>query len=322
MKKMTMLRSRVSKATAKKNRYEFGVLQGRVRTTMIASTKQELLVAYRRGAKYLRKREQAAGLGKRQPKVLHDLPGGKRCQFGKDFAGKQIARLLAAQLGVDEKTMQADAKFAESVETIVKNCGPAAKQAIFAAKRPAKRKAIMELSRTSAERQRYRVEGFLAGCFKSIKIQGDDPVFDTVEFKEVPSRLCRARGSLNVCCILLNGPIPPGSAITAECLVLVKRCRRAANLLGRFLSTQTSTKLIVPASLCRERVQPILDCRDVRGQEVGRARAALKLTIKSVWDYPEMQRRRMSAKPSELARTRKELATIIGTAKAILTSNT
>lgn len=283
---------------------------------------QQLLLTYRRGAKYLRKREQAAGVGKRQPKVLHDLPSGKRCLFGKDPAGKQIARLFAKRFGVDEKTMQADAKFAEAIETIVNNCGTTATQALFSVKRPASRKSIMELSRTSAERQQYRIEGFLAGRFKSIQIQGNDNVFDTVAFKEVPSRLCRARGSLNVCCCLLNGPKPPGSEITAECLVLVKRCLRAANLLSRFLTTRTSEKVIVPKSLCRERVQPILDRRKVRGYVVGRARAALKLTIKSAWDYPEMQRRGMSANPSELARTRKELATIIGTAKAILTSNT
>jgi hypothetical protein len=282
----------------------------------------QFLLIYRRGAKYLRKREQAAGLGTRQPKVVLALPDGKRCKFSKDSAGKQIASRLAERHGIDQKTMQADAKFAEAVETIVKNCGRQAMQAIFSASRPANPKAIMELSRTSAERQRYRVEGFLAGRFKSIKIQGDDPVFDTVEFKEVPSRLWRARGQLNVCHRLLNGTIPLAPSITVECLVLVKLCLRAANLLGRFLTTRSSKKLAVPESLCRERVQPILACRRVRGQEVGKARAALMLTIKSIWNYPEMQRRGISANASELARTRKELATIIGTAKAILTSNT
>ena len=282
----------------------------------------QLLLTYRRGAMYLRKREQAAGLGKIEPKDLHALSGGKSCMLGKDSAGKQIARRLAERLGMTEKMLQADAMFAEAVETIVKNCGEPAMQAIFNAKRPAKRKAIMELSRTSAERQQYRVEGLLAGCFKSIQIQGDDPVFDTVAFKEVPSRLCRARGQLNVCHRLLTGPVPPAPSITVECLTLVKLCLQAANLLGRFLTTRSSKKPKVPKSLCRQRVQPILDCRRVRGQEVGKARAALKLTIKSVWDYPKMRRLGMSANPSELARTRAELATIIGTAKAILTFNT
>ena len=85
--------------------------------------------------------------------------------------------------------MQADAKFAEAVETIVNNCGRTAMRALLFSEPPPKRKAIMELSRTSAERQRYRVEGFLAGHFKSVKIQSHDPVFDTVAFSEVPSRL-------------------------------------------------------------------------------------------------------------------------------------
>jgi hypothetical protein len=169
------------------------------RTELNTSEEQGLLPAYRRGAKYLRKREHAAGLGKRKPKVLDVLPDNRRCLFSKDHVGKQIARLLADEFGVEEKTMQADAKFAEAVETFVNNCGRTAMQAIFSTKRPANRKVIMELSRTSAERQRYRVEGFPAGHFNSVKIQSHDPVFDTVAFSEVPSRLARARGSLIVC---------------------------------------------------------------------------------------------------------------------------
>lgn len=233
-----------------------------------------------------------------------------------------MSKSLAERLSMTEKALQAETKFTKAVETIVKNCGEPAMKAIFNAKRPANRKAIMELSRTSAERQRYRVDGFLAGRFKSLQIQGDDPVFDTVAFKEVPSRLCRARGQLNVCHSLLNGPALPVPSITIECLTLVKLCLQAANQLGRFLTMRSPKKPKVSMSLCRERVQPILDCRSVRGQEVGKARAALKLTIKSVWDYPEMRHLGMSANRTELARTRSELATIIGTAKAILTSNT
>jgi hypothetical protein len=289
------------------------------RMDLTASATQNLLSAYRRGATYSRKREHAAGLGKRQPKTLHSLPGDKRCLFGKDLFGKQIARALTGRFGMEEKAMQADAKFAEAVETIVSNCGHAAMKAIFSSSPPQKRKAIMGLSRTSDDRQRYRVEGFLAGRFRSIKTQSDDPVFDTIAFSEVPSRLWRARGTLIICQRMLEGPVD--SSIAAECCVLAELCLKAAKKLRRFASAHATEVVVVPETLCRDRVQPILDRRDVRGRIVGKARAALKLTIKSVWDYPEMQRRGLPAKPEELEGARQEQDKIITSATAILASH-
>lgn len=286
----------------------------RLKTT--TSKSAELEEAYRQGARYLRDRENAAGLGKRKPKVIEPLLGNKRCLFSKDPAGKQIARQLADKFGVDEKTVQANAKFAEAVELIATNCRQTATKVISLSGHPPNRKAIMELSHTSDVRQRYRVEGVIAGRFKSLKIASDDPVFDTVAFSEVPSRLRRARGAILACQRSLNASVP--KAIAAECEVLAEICHNAARRLRQFVSARSPETVVVPKSLSREHVQPILSRRDVRGMIVGRARLALKLTIKNVWDFPEMLRRGISADDDQRRQTLQELGRIIEAADAVI----
>lgn len=276
----------------------------------------DLLEAYRQGARYLRDRENAAGLGKRKPKVVESLPGNKRCLFSKDSAGKQIARQLADKFGVDEKTVQVNAKFAEAVELIAINCRQTATKVISLSGHPPNRKAIMELSRTSDIRQRYRVDGVIAGRFNALKIASDDPVFDTVSFSEVPSRLRRARGAILACQRSLNALVP--KSVAAECEVLATICCNAARRLRQLVSRRSPNAVVVPKSLSREIVQPILSRRDVRGMIVGRARLALKLTIKNVWDFPEMLRRGITADDDQLIQTLQELRRIIEAADAVI----
>ena len=285
------------------------------RPRKIASSRPELLEAYRQGSRYLRDREHAAGLGQRKPKVVARLPGSRRCLFSKDPVGKQIIRRLADKLGVHEKTIQSNAKFAEAVELIAKNCGITAPQLLSLAGHSSHRMAIMELSRTSDERQRYRVEGVIAGRFKSLKIAGDDPVFDTVTFSEVPSRLRRARGAILACLRSLDSSAP--QVVVAECGVLARTCCDAAQRLQRFVSASSRKAVVVPERLTREHVQPILSRRSVRGMIVGGARLALKLTIKNVWDFPEMQRRGILADQEQCKQTLQELAMIIEASRAI-----
>ena len=279
------------------------------------AARREFLDAYRQGARYLRDREHAGGLGQRRPRIVEPLPGGRRCLFSKDPVGKQIARRLADKLAVDEKTIQSNAKFAEAVELIAKNCGITAPQLLSLAGHSSHRMAIMELSRTSDERQRYRVEGVIAGRFKSLKIAGDDPVFDTVTFSEIPSRLRRARGAILACLRSLDSSVP--EVAVAECGVLAKICCDAAQRLQRFVSASSRKAVIVPKRLTREHVQPILSRRSVRGMIVGGARLALKLTIKNVWDFPEMQLRGILADQEQCEQTLQELAMIIEASRAI-----
>ncbi|MCA9117847.1 MAG: hypothetical protein KDA79_22405 [Planctomycetaceae bacterium] len=51
--------------------------------------------------------------------------------------------------------------------------------------------------------------------------------------------------------------------------------------------------------------------RPVRGETVGGFRLALKLTIKSVWDYPEMERLRLLRTAAERKQANQERDTII-----------
>lgn len=285
------------------------------RPRKIASLRPEFLEAYRQGSRYLRDREHAAGLGQRKPKVVARLPGSRRCLFSKDPVGKQIVRRLADKLGVDEKTIRANAKFAEAVQLIAMNCGISATQVISLSGQPPNRKTIMELSRTSDDRQRYRIKGVIAGRFNTLKIAGDDPVFDTVAFSEVPSRLRRARGAILACLRSLDSSF--SQAVAAECGTLAKICCDAARQLQRFISASSSKAMVVPEPLSREHVQPILGRRSVRGMIVGRTRLALKLTIKNVWDFPEMQHRGIVADYKLRKETLQELTKIIESSKAI-----
>ena len=86
----------------------------------------------------------------------------------------------------------------------------------------------------------------------------------------------------------------------------------------QFVSARSPKAVVVPKSLSREHVQPILSRRDVRGMIVGRARLALKLTIKNVWDLPEMLRRGITADDDQLRQTLQELGRIIEAADAVI----
>jgi hypothetical protein len=276
------------------------------RTKTTATAGRELVEAYRRGARLLRDCERAAATDVRQ----------RHRRFGKNSVGKDIARRWAENLGVDERAILADAKFAEAVELIAANCNVTARRVISLACRWPNRKAIMELSRTSDVRQRYRIAGVAAGRFKSLKIAGDDPVFDTVSFSEIPSRLSRARGSLAACRRGLSGSI--SADVTTECVLLAKTCRSAAAKLLQFFSPRRPSPSAIPTSLSRDKVQPLLDRRIVRGKTVGLARAALKLTIKNLWDFPELQRRGIDAQPDESRKAIQDLHDIIKIAGLIV----
>ena len=63
---------------------------------------------------------------------------------------------------------------------------------------------------------------------------------------------------------------------------------------------------------------PIVAARTVTGNDVGDARQALRLTIKNVWDYPEMLRRKLTPTKDEKAKVKQELVVIRRTAKRII----
>ena len=84
---------------------------------------------------------------------------------------------------------------------------------------PQTREAIMKISRTSDTRQRYRIDGLAKGQVRSIAPQISDTVFDTAKFGEVPSRLARARGCLEILGCHLSFPYDPSTRRRCETLM-------------------------------------------------------------------------------------------------------
>lgn len=235
------------------------------------------------------------------------------------LAKGQPARVLLDRMAEDEsmpiKQLASAVALAEAVETIRMNCDEDVFGALFRSKYPQKRSAVMQLSRTADTRQRYRIAGVLEQRFRSVAPQGMDPVYDTVAFREVPSRLSRARGTLGQLANALT-EVPP--EVAKECRRLVRLNLATANQLRMFLKQGKVLNHVVPRKLSKDEVWPVLAYRDVRGKVVGMARQSLRLTIKNIWDYPEMQRRNLFPSPPECARTLQELKQIRMASEMIL----
>lgn len=280
-----------------------------------AKADSPLLAAYFRGRRFLEERRAAA---MPEPISRPVTAAASLTYVSRDPVGREIIERLAAETRLPVNALKYDAQFTEAVETVVANCGARAFGALFEPERPQARKAIMMISRTADTRQSYRIEGVKNGCFRSVAPQSDDPVFDTVAFKEVPSRLCRARGSLlKLQELLLCGV---DRDVTRECHRLVKLCLQSARQLRRFVNSMSPAEEAIPEGLSRKAISLVLYCRKVEGKAVGKGRAALHLIVKNVWDFLEMQRRGLTASPKELRRTLDELETIEATAKAIMSS--
>jgi len=272
-----------------------------------------LLGAYDRGRRLLELRRRAYYDG------LEDTPcPSVITTFSRDRVGKQLVGKLATELNVPVPELKQDAKFAEAVEQIVANCGDEAWQVMFEPARPQERKHIMQLSRTADTRQQYRVEQVLEGLARTIAPQNNDPVYDTVAFSEIVSRLPRARGAIRVGAEkLLNGVDP---SETAECLLLADLLKRAALALRRFVNMPREKTPVIPRALSREKVWPVLKSRDIKGEVVGKFRLALALTIKCVWDYPEMCKRKLWPSKIEKEKALTEIETILELTKGALQS--
>jgi hypothetical protein len=93
------------------------------------------------------------------------------------------------------------AKFRDAVESIVVNCGEDVRSLLLSGHEFLTKKAIMSLSRTSPERQRFEMAQVQRGRRPfSLK----STVFDTTSYAEVCSRLARAGGFVNQAAQLLR----------------------------------------------------------------------------------------------------------------------
>jgi len=248
----------------------------------------------------------AIGESELDVKAWHSL--AKRCP------ARQLADRVAAQLDVPFPELKKAIEFADAVGTIVGNCGDFAFQVLFDPMRPQLRQAIMKLSRTANTRQQYRIDGVISGSFRSIGPQRYDSVYDTVAFKEVPSRLARARGAVHQLDVHLQDGVRLDVATESD--RLADLCLRAAKQLGRFVNVESATD-IIPRELAKEVIWPVLMSRGVRGKIVGYGREALRLTIKSVWDYPEMRRRGILPTASERQKVNGEVEQIVASAESV-----
>ena len=92
-------------------------------------------------------------------------------------------------------------------------------------------------------------------------------------------------------------------------------------MLHVLVAADSQLSTAIPDHLRKERVLPSLRSRVVGGRVTGRARLALRLIIKSVWDFPEMYERGILATEAERQSTGNETAAIITIADEILGQN-
>lgn len=105
-----------------------------------------------------------------------------------------IAQLLANEFNTTQKVIRADARFAKALAVITRNCGEQARELILSARAPLTAKQVGVISRTTPERQRFEMEQVAQGRRPFCKPENGVPIFDTLHYGEVVSRLRRASG--------------------------------------------------------------------------------------------------------------------------------
>jgi hypothetical protein len=234
-----------------------------------------------------------------------DLKPSKWTSLAKRRPARLLAESVAKEIKVSFPKLKEAIKFATAVETLIENCGESAWSALFDPKRPQTRKAILSLSRTSDVRQRHRINGVIEGKFPSVAPHSDDTVFDTTSFAEVRKRLARARGSLGK--LLVHLKTIHDSMIVEEVRLLSRLCRWSVDLLDECLTNRGTPSSVLPDELSKESVLARVRSKAVRGRAVGWGRAALRLTVKNVWDFEEMMRRGLGPTASQLQIARSEI---------------
>ena len=275
----------------------------------VSDSASSLVGSYSRGRAYL-ERLRVAGW-ERDDRRYESMSAIRKS----DSIGRPILTLLATQFGIDMASLWLDVRLAVAIEELVRSCGVRALDTCLFTKPFQSRKAIMQLSRTADTRQRYRISQVSEGRARSVAPQGDDPVFDTVSFSEIPSRLARARGAIARCREGLRDE--KDSELVVECRLLAEVCLRICVALQERLADSSATWNVVPADVGRETVQPLLDRRQVRGRTIGWLRCALKLTVKNHWDFDEMRRRGISPTVAQRRAAEESLAGIVADAGKI-----
>jgi Uri superfamily endonuclease len=274
------------------------LLPSRIHALAIAAGSSNLAEAYLRGKRCV---SEAKKLG-----TVANL------SFAKHQPARVAASTLAYQLAVAEAEIVHDAKFSMLVDSIIEHCGAKAVDAIFSVDAPQSRKDVERLARTSDVRQHYRIDGFLAGTFRSLGPQGDDPVFDTVRFSEVVSRLGRAAGLLKSWGQSVEAIQPQEARAVRR---LLDTCHVAATTLLKFLTQQHRPTKCVAGAITRKGVNLLFaEIAADRGM-VGELKAALKLTVKNVWDFDQMAHRGIVPTVQQHSKALALISTIVNAAE-------
>lgn len=243
-----------------------------------ADSATPLMQSYLRGQHYLGIRRSHENSDERPTKSIATLSTA---------AGRQLLSRLANEWRVETSELRQDVQLAEAVEQIIGNCGAGAADVLFDPVLPQHRKGIMQISRTSRERQRFRIEGVAAGRMRSVAPQGSDHVPDTVSFREVVSRLEKARGAVEVSLRLLtsrtNGCQTPNPDIIKSVKAIQKQLRLLRSVLGGLEIVDRPAPRNRPKSNrpSGDRVARLQLCQVPR-----QLKAALRLVAKNVRDLP------------------------------------
>lgn len=152
--------------------------------------------AYERGLRY-RKEIQAVGLPWRCERCRTCLKDGVRLlALSKIDRGYRIGKPLEQEFGVEREQLRDYCYFAAAVDTIVTYCGDEARELILQDHKYLDPKTVLRISRTAPARQRYEMEQARLGRRPLVTNGKGCPVYDTVDFKEILSRLRRAQGKL------------------------------------------------------------------------------------------------------------------------------
>ena len=234
-----------------------------------------------------------------------DLEPGDWTSLAERRPARRLAESVAKELRVSFPKLKEAIKFATAVETLIENCGESAWTVLFDPMQPQKAQAILRLSRTSDVRQRHRINGVVEGLFRSIAPHSGDTVFDTVKYGEVPSRLARARGTLGELQKQLKKTRQ--GCLLREAKRLSHLCRLSAQRLDKCLRYRVASAAAVPRYLGKETIMQTLRSKAVKGKMIGKGRAALRLTVKNLWDFEEMMRRGLEPTAEQLQVTLSEI---------------
>lgn len=128
--------------------------------------------------------------------AVSDVFDATAVAFSKNRQAARVAAAVAEQYAVELKMLQADAKFAYHVQTIVRHCGSKALVTMLTATSRVTAKQIGTVSRMAPSRQRYEMQQAAKGKPIGVKPRDRVPPLDTVNFAEVANRMQRFQGML------------------------------------------------------------------------------------------------------------------------------